>query len=271
MDAPEPQPWGDVRPHLEGVSRFAFDLEGDFNLHRYGRRICLFQIALDDGSVFLLDPLENGPKEPPRWPGWKELLESPQITKVIWAAQNDIRALRACHGIALKGLWDLFDAACLAVTPRPSLPLLTSTFLGLSMEKSEALQTSDWSVRPLTEAQRSYAALDVQYLLELADAVNPILDAKAKREAFQKRMVTAEAYEFAEVTEPWRKLKGSAALPPEAQLRLEEIWRFREVLAEELDLAPWKLVPPEELVFWAREGHFQEEAVMDPRWPRDRW
>lgn len=266
MDAPEPTPWPLVRSRLEGSRRFAFDLEGDFNLHRYGRRICLFQIALDDGSTFLLDPLEDG-LGPPQWPGWKEILEDPDTTKVIWAAQNDVRALKTCHGIHLRGLWDLFDASCLAVTPRPSLPLLVGTFLNRGIEKSEALQTSDWSTRPLSSDQRAYAAQDVRFLLALADAVDPLLDAKKKREPFEARMQAAEAYVFADSAEPWRRLKGAGLLDPEALERLETAWKKRDGLARSLDWAPWKLVPNEELVVWARDGRFSENALIDPHWP----
>lgn len=266
MDAPEPTPWSEAAPRLLGAPRLAFDLEGDFNLHRYGRRICLFQVALDDGTTFLLDPLDSGNPGTPHWPGWRELLEDPGVTKVIWAAQNDIRALKFCHGIALRGLWDLFDAACLAVTPRPSLPLLVETFLSRQIEKSEALQTSDWSTRPLTPEQRAYAAQDVRYLLALADAVNPLLDEKKKREPFHGRMAAAEAYVFADSPEPWRRLKGAAILPPEALQRLETLWRRRDSLAQSLDWAPWKLVPNDELVRYAREGRFSENALIDPQW-----
>jgi len=265
MPVPVPTPWARARPRLENAPRLAFDLEGDFNLHRYGRRICLFQVCLDDGSVFLLDPLEGG-LSGADWPGWKEILENPGVTKVIWAAQNDVRVLKACHGIHLKGLWDLFDASCLAVTPRPSLPLLVSTFLGRTIEKSESLQISDWSVRPLSDDQRSYAVQDVFYLLALADLIDPLLDQKKKREAFTARMEAAEAYVFADVAQPWRKAKGSATLLPLELEQLESLWRRREKLAREWDLAPWRVVPSEELVLWIKEGRFSEKALVDPRW-----
>jgi len=266
MDAPGITPWAEARPAVEAARRLAFDLEGDFNLHRYGRRISLFQLALDDGRVFLLDPLEAPGLGAPDWPGWREVLENPSVTKVIWAAQNDVRALKFCHGVSLKGLWDLFDAACLAVTPRPSLPLLVQTFLGTAIEKAEALQTSDWSLRPLSPDQRAYAAQDVRYLLALADAVDPLLDEKRKREAFTARMTAAEAYVFPEVPEPWRRLKGAAALDDRQQERLEGLWRSREALARQLDLAPYRLVAHEGLVALARDGRIPEHISVDPRW-----
>ncbi len=254
-------PWQEVRPRLEGVRRVAFDLEGDFNLHRYGRRVCLFQLAFGNEIVLLdaLDPSQD-------WSGWKEFLEDAHTVKVIWAAQNDIRVLKACSGIALRGLWDLFDASCLALTPRPTLPMLVERFLGTSIAKDLELQTSDWSVRPLTNEQLDYAAQDVAHLLDLADRIDPLLDEKRKRQIFESRMRAAEAYEFRDVTEPWRKVKGAGALDEEQMARLKEVWLRREALARELDLAPWRVVPPEELLHWARGEAFSDQFQVDPRW-----
>ena len=223
-------------------------------------------MALDDGSVFLLDPFETPLGPTLGWPGWKELIEDPGVTKIIWAAQNDVRVLKSCLGLQLRGLWDLFDAACLTVTPRPSLPLLVDTFLGKAIEKAESLQISDWSTRPLTFEQLTYAAQDVQYLLSLADQVDPLLDRKKKREAFLTRMQTAEAYTFSDHPEPWRRLKGAGTLLPDELERLEQVWRRREALAQRHDLAPWRLVPQEELVRWAREQSFSSDFTVDPRW-----
>jgi ribonuclease D len=254
--------WAEVWPRLERSRRVAFDLEGDFNLYRYGRRVCLFQLAFDD-EVVLLDPLKDPVSA---WDGWKDFLENPAVTKVIWAAQNDVRVLKACFGISLKGLWDLFDASCLTVTPRPTLPLLVQTFLGQTIGKDETIQTSDWSLRPLSELQLQYAAQDVRYLLALADALDPLLDEKRKRSIFETRMRTAESYVFRETDEPWRRVKGSGALDEEQVLRLKDVWLEREKLAENLDLAPWRVVPPDELLHWARTGRFSDQFQVDPRW-----
>lgn len=254
--------WREVRERLDGVTRIAFDLEGDFNLYRYGRRICLFQLAFDD-EIVLLDPLSEPVSA---WDGWKEFLEDPAVTKVIWAAQNDVRVLKACFGIALKGLWDLFDAACLAMTPRPTLPLLIKTLLGQSIEKNETIQTSDWNQRPLSDEQLKYAAQDVRYLLRLADAIDPLIDEKRKRQAFRTKMAAAEAYEFRESPEPWRKIKGAGLLNEDELVRLKAVWQSREALAQNLDLAPYRVVPHDELLVWARTGRFSENFQVDPRW-----
>lgn len=261
MDAPELVSWDEVRPRLAQVRRLAFDLEGDFNLHRYGRRICLFQVALEDGSAYLLDPLDDGRPATPAWEGWREVLENPEVTKVIWAAQNDIRVLKHCHGVHLRGLWDLFDAACLVAGPRPSLPGLVRTFLNMELEKAGALQTSDWSRRPLSPAQRGYAVLDVVHLLALADRLAPLLTAKGQDAVFRDRMKKAEAYVFRDEPEPWRKLRGAALLSPAQTPRLQQIWEERERLARLTDLAPWKVAEPDELVFWAREGRFEDPVT----------
>jgi len=96
--------------------------------------------------------------------------------------------------------------------------------------------------------------------------VSPLLTQKQKDDAFAARMKGAEAYVFADTPEPWRKVKGSGTLTPPQLERLEAVWRRREALAQELDLAPWRLVPSEELLHWAREGCFSENSLIDPKW-----
>jgi ribonuclease D len=244
--------WSQVRQALSGALRVGLDLEGDFNLHRYGRRICLFQISLDDGQVFLLDPLGGDLESDSEWAEWKDFLENPAVTKVIWAAQNDVRALKTCHGIHLAGLFDLFDAARMTSFPKPSLPLLAQRLLGIELTKDEKWQTSDWNRRPLAEEQKRYAALDVQYLLPLADALAPLLVEKRQIGGFENRMRAVESYVFEVSATPWLKMKGSGALRPREQLRLKDLWIAREDEARRLDKAPWKILSNEVLLEQAR-------------------
>jgi|GEM_PF-3134388 len=267
IDLLEISTWESVASQILSQKRVALDLEGDFNLYRYGRRICLFQIALDDGSIFLLDPLEQGESTTQHWEGWKDFLEDPARTKIIWAAQNDIRVLKACHQTRLRGLWDLFDAAALAVTPRPSLPFLLQSLLGIEIKKESSLQTSDWNRRPLLPEQQHYAAQDVRFLLPLADTLTALLEEQpAKNTVFKKRMLKAEDYEFHDVPEPWRRWKGYVLLDEPQREILASLWQSREVLARTLDLAPWRLAPHEDLVERVKTGSWPDKSRIDPHW-----
>jgi len=245
--------WAAVREDAFRQTRVGFDLEGDFNLHRYGRRICLFQIALEDGRSWLLDPLSHAFSGPKDWLEFKNWLENPAICKVIWAAQNDVRALKFCHDIALQGLFDLFDAARLTAFPRPSLPLLAHRLLGVEFVKQEKWQTSNWNLRPLTSEQETYAREDVRYLLPLADALEALLLEKRQRNTFDQRMRAVEAFTYREPDMPWLKVKGAGALFPKQQLALKELWSEREISARTADLAPWKVLSNEALLERARK------------------
>lgn len=58
----------------------------------------------------------------------------------------------------------------------PSLAALHQKYLGKELAKSSRL--TDWLKRPLTDSQKSYAASDVNNLLELFDLMNEQLDSK---------------------------------------------------------------------------------------------
>ncbi|MEI8092870.1 MAG: hypothetical protein WCG80_01520 [Spirochaetales bacterium] len=244
--------WAVVRERILSSRKLGFDLEGDFNLHRYGRRICLFQVSLEDGTAVLLDPLEHSFESESEFAEWQSVLEDPSIRKVIWAAQNDVRALKFCYGIPLRGLFDLFDAARLTGFPKPSLPLLASRLLGVELVKEEKWQTSDWNIRPLRAQQLAYAEKDVRYLLPLGAALESALDEKKQRSPFDQRMRAVEAFVYDDTDQPWRKVKGAGALLPKQQLKFRELWEQRENRARESNLAPWRVVANEQLLDQAR-------------------
>ncbi len=246
--------WSAARDVLAKQTVVGFDLEGDFNLHRYGRRVCLFQLALADGTAILLDPLEHSFRGESDWAEFRTFLEDPAITKVIWAAQNDVRALKFCHAIALAGLFDLFDAARLTGFAKPSLPLLIERHLEVQVVKDEQWQISDWNRRPLSESQLAYAALDVRYLIPLADKLRPVLEEKRQVKAFEARMRSVEAYVFEESPQPWLKVKGAGALLPKQALRLQGLWTAREEEARRRDVAPWRVLSNEALLGAARQS-----------------
>ena len=62
--------------------------------------------------------------------------------------------------------------------PSIGLAALVERHLGVSLPKDE--QRSDWSARPLTASQLSYAAADVPYLIPLAEKLASELDAAGR-------------------------------------------------------------------------------------------
>ena len=87
---------------------------------------------------------------------------------VIHAASQDLPCL-ADLGYRPRLLFDTELAGRLLGYPRVGLGTLVEAVLGLALEKSHS--AADWSTRPLPEEWLRYAALDVEVLVELRDAL----------------------------------------------------------------------------------------------------
>ena len=125
--------------------------------------------AVKDGqtTVALVDPLAVDP-EP-----LAQVLAGPGVM-VAHAATQDLEVLsRACRVLPAR-LFDTQVAAGFLGYGSASLASLVERFLGVRLAKGDRL--TDWSRRPLTPSQISYAASDVAHLLALADAISAQLD-----------------------------------------------------------------------------------------------
>src|SRR4030095_12945005 len=98
---------------------------------------------------------------------------------VLHAASQDLACL-AELGMKPRRLFDTELAARLAGFERVGLAALTEQLLGFTLEKHHS--AADWSTRPLPQAWLSYAALDVELLVELRDALAAELIAQGKDE-----------------------------------------------------------------------------------------
>lgn len=148
----------------------------------YFPQLALIQIAIPS-EVWLLDPLMPGFD----WEGLKKLLEGSSALKILHAPHQDLEALESC-GISLAGpLWDTQTASMLCGhTQALGYHTLVLEHLGLSLDKGE--QRSAWSQRPLTQAQKLYAAQDVAYLHALVEPLHDRLQARDRWAWFQEDM-----------------------------------------------------------------------------------
>src|SRR5258705_12557438 len=128
---------------------------------RYGHRAFLVQLRRNKAGTVLIDPIAC--------PDLAELDEALAGTEaVLHAASQDLPCL-ADLGFTPRRLFDTELAGRLLGYPRVGLGTLVEEVLGLTLEKTHS--AADWSSRPLPQEWLKYAALDVEVLIELRDAL----------------------------------------------------------------------------------------------------
>jgi ribonuclease D len=235
-----PQALDDLVERVLAVGRYALDTE----FHRektYWPHLALVQVAWPGGAagpagVALIDPLavDVGPLA--------RLLDS-SAEMVAHAADQDLEVLERACGAVPAALFDTQVAAGFLGYGSSSLAALAEAFLQLQLPKGDRL--SDWSQRPLTAGQLSYAAADVAHLLALADAITAAL-------AGAGRLVWAHEECRAALSRPrgpgdaqraWWKLRDSRQLRGAARSVAQEVGAWREERARATDQPPRFVLP----------------------------
>ena len=149
---------------------------------------------------------------------------------VLHAASQDLPCL-ADIGLTPPSLFDTELAGRLLGHPRVGLGAMCESVLGLALEKGHA--AADWSTRPLPEDWLKYAALDVEVLVELRDALAAELEATGKTEwARQEFEHVASAPPPAPRVDPWRRTSGMHRVRKPRQLAIiRELWLARDEVA----------------------------------------
>lgn len=222
----------DLVKFLSGVERYALDTE--FHRERtYWPHVALVQVAWpalggDPGGVALVDALALDVS------GLAVVL-SGSATMVAHAAEQDLEVLgRACSAIPQK-LWDTQLAAGFTGQGSASLASLASSFLGLDLPKSDRL--SDWSARPLSSSQLSYAVSDVAHLFELSEVITKRLDALGRVSWAQDECASLlrKGARIPELSHAWWRLRDSRQLRGRARGVAQEVAAWREQRARALD------------------------------------
>ena len=156
---------------------------------------------------------------------------------------------------------------------RVSLNAMLERFLEVTLEKGHS--AADWSTRPLPSDWLVYAALDVDLLVQLRDAVAAELDAAGKREwADQEFTATLDAPAPPPRVDPWRRTSGIHALHTRRQLAVvRALWESRDEMASDRDIAPGRLLPDAAIIAAARTDPSDANALVKMpvfRGPRQR-
>uniref|UniRef100_A0A942Y9H4 Ribonuclease D n=1 Tax=Neobacillus citreus TaxID=2833578 RepID=A0A942Y9H4_9BACI len=208
--------------------------------YRYSQRAYLIQVFRRGAGSFLFDPIAIG--------DFADLQAA--IVDEEWlfhAASQDLPCLQEV-GLVPTRIFDTELGARIAGFPRVGLGAVVEQLLGITLAKAHS--AADWSTRPLPQSWLVYAALDVELLPDLRDALAAVLEQAGKTRIAEE--------EFAAVltrapkppkAEPWRRLSGMHALRGARALAIaRSLWNARDAYAREVDVAPGRTIPDAAIV-----------------------
>ncbi|PNG18019.1 ribonuclease D [Streptomyces cahuitamycinicus] len=202
--------------------------------YRYGQRAYLVQLRRTGAGTALIDPVAC-----PDLSALGDALSG--VEWVLHAATQDLPCLREI-GMVPTRLFDTELAGRLAGFPRVGLGAMVESVLGFLLEKGHS--AVDWSTRPLPEPWLRYAALDVELLVDLRDALEKELDRQGKLEwARQEFDAIASAPPPEPRKDPWRRTSGMHKVRRRRQLAVvRELWQTRDRIAQRRDVSPGKVL-----------------------------
>lgn len=273
MSDPIPHRWIDRQDELDEVvdalleqPRYAIDTE--FHRERtYFPALALVQLAWgDQGDLVLIDPLAVDITALAR------LFDS-EVEAVFHAAQQDLDVLTHAVGSVPRRFFDTQIAGGFVGYGTPSLVALLNGELGVNPPKGDRL--TDWLRRPLTDAQREYAAADVVYLLELQDRLLAELGELGRlgwvHEACEE--LRARPTSGLQPDDAWLRLKDVRGLRPRPRAVAQAVAAWRERTAMERNVPVRQVLPDLAILGIAQrqpntDGELAQARGVDERFSR---
>jgi ribonuclease D len=220
--------------------------------YRYSSRAYLVQLRTETAGTALIDPLAF------TMPATVQTLLA-EREWVLHAAGQDLPSL-AEIGLRPGTLVDTELAARLLGMERVGLGAVVEDTLGLRLAKEHS--AADWSKRPLPEGWLTYAALDVEVLVEVRDVLLERLDAAGKGDWARQEFEHERLREHGPTrSASWRGLHGLGSLRTVRQLAAaREMWARRDEIAGAEDLSPHRVIKDRDLVAAAKEAPRGREA-----------
>src|SRR5215467_13219874 len=191
----------------------------------YYPRLCVAQMASTDEAV-VVDTLADGIDLAPLF----ALMADERVIKVFHAARQDIEICWHEANIIPAPLVDTQVAAMvLGYGDSISYDQLVQRITGDSLDKS--YRFTDWTRRPLSEAQLAYAVSDVTHLRDVYLKLAADLEERGRTEWMREEMsvlTSPDTYRL-EPEHAWERLKTRVRKPRELAVLMEvAAWRERE-------------------------------------------
>ena len=218
---------------------------------KYSQRAYLIQLRGVGTEIFLIDPVSD-----PEVISSKPFQQLSELLKdrewILHAATQDLPCLNEI-GLFPGAIFDTELAGRLAGQPRVGLGSLTESLLKYRLAKEHS--AADWSTRPLPESWLTYAALDVDVLHELAEAVSLLLQEQNKSSWAAEEFAALMSFRpKPQKVDRWRSITGLQKVQDRLSLEIaRQIWTARETLAKKMDVAPGRLIPDSSILVAATE------------------
>lgn len=194
----------------------------------YKPQLCLVQVMFDNGEIYLLDALALDLS-----PFWQALDETLAV-KVFHDSRQDCEIIWYDHGSIPGPIFDTKLAALLlGYGESCGFARLVEGELNVILAKDQT--ATDWSQRPLTEAQLQYAIDDVLYLAQLYPHVRQKLQNKQQLDWLQDDqddLLNPALYQ-ADLISLRKKLKAPPFFKAIQKHRLDQLLLWREKTAIE--------------------------------------
>ncbi|MHA1133997.1 MAG: ribonuclease D [Alphaproteobacteria bacterium] len=194
-------------------------------------RLCLIQIAGGETEI-LIDSLAPDLDLQPFF----DLMVDESVLKVFHSARQDIEIVHHLAGVVPQPIFDTQVAAMVCgFGEAVSYSMLVKRLLGHNLDKSSRF--TDWSRRPLTDRQLTYALGDVTYLRDLYPKLRAQLDKSERASWLSEEMgvLTDPATYEAHPEHAWRRLKMRIKTPKALAILMElAAWREREAQTQDV-------------------------------------
>jgi ribonuclease D len=194
-------------------------------------KLCVVQMAGPDEAV-VIDALADGLDLAPFF----ALMNDEKIVKVFHAARQDVEI---CWHRAKTIPHPIFDTQVAAMVlghgDSVSYDQLVQRLTGDQIDKS--LRFTDWSRRPLSQAQFDYAVSDVTHLRDVYLKLSADLERGQRSDWVQEEMsiLTSPQTYSAEPERAWERLKSRVRRPKELGVLMEvAAWREREAQSRDV-------------------------------------
>ncbi len=233
----DPDHLADVAAKLASAQAIAVDTEF-VRRTTFFPRPGLLQLSAGDGE-YLVDLVAL-----PDVAALRELFLAPQPLKIMHSCGEDLEVLKRLFGAVPGNLFDTQVAAAMLGHPlQTSYQKLVKALLDIDVPKDET--QSDWTARPLSEAQLSYAALDVRHLLPVWQHLAAGLSAHDRTGwlAEDCARLLRDAARDVLPADYYRNIGNAWRLRPAALSLLAALATWREVTAREVDKPRAHVVP----------------------------